>query len=35
MNEQLKANGRRIDRIMLVGDDVVILKRHAADDADD
>ena len=35
MNEQLKANGRRIDRIMLVGDDVVILKRHAPDDTDD
>jgi hypothetical protein len=29
MNEQLKANNRRLDRIVLVGDDVVIYKRHA------
>jgi hypothetical protein len=28
MNEQLKANHRRLDRIALVGDDVVIYKRH-------
>jgi hypothetical protein len=30
MNEQLRAHHRRLDRIVLVGDDVVIYKRHAA-----
>jgi hypothetical protein len=29
MNTQLKARGRRLDRIMLVGDDAVIVKRMA------
>jgi len=29
LNAQLKANGRRLDSIMLVGDDAVIVKRKA------
>ena len=29
LNDQLKANGRRLDCIMLVGDDAVIVKRKA------
>jgi hypothetical protein len=29
LNQQLQAHGRRLDRIMLVGDDVVITKRPA------
>lgn len=29
MNDHLEANGRRLDRIMLVGDGAVILKRKA------
>ena len=34
MNEQLEANGRRLERIMLVGDNVVIVKRHVTADAE-
>ncbi len=31
MNEQLRSKGRRLDRVMLVGDDVVITKHMAAE----